>query len=110
MNKLMMKPFKHMIKVGRKQYEYVVHAKNKKEVFFECAAAGISQNFLAEDIPALLVDLPELIQMELDYKKENTQIIRFRLTKDEKKKIQQNARQHGYDTMSAYIRDLALKA
>ncbi len=108
--KLKMKPFKHSITLGRRKYDYFIKPVNKKVVFFECQGAEISQEFLVEDIPALLVDLPELIQMEIDYKKETSQMIRFRLTKEEKKKIQKNAIKNGYNSMSAFIRDLALRA
>lgn len=109
--KFIMKPFKHSITVGNKKYDYLIKPINKKVVFFECKGAGISQEFLVEDIPALLIDLPELIIAELKFQKEirkQGEIIRFRVSQRDKAKIQQKAIKHGYPTISEYIRALAL--
>ena len=38
-----------------------VDEKKKDAVFVECKDASIAQNFLTEDIPALLIDIPKLI-------------------------------------------------
>jgi hypothetical protein len=79
-------------------------------VCFECPGAGISQTFLAQDIPGLLIDLPEIIQTAKEFDSEYGQIIRFRLTKEQKRQIQKNAIKKGYSSVSAFIRDLALAA
>lgn len=105
-----MKKTEHILKVGRKSYPYTITPVNKKEVHFECKEAGISQEFLAEDIPALLIDLPELIEMDKEFEHEYRHVLRFRLNSKEKKKIQQNAKKHGYKNISAFLRDLALNA
>ena len=105
-----MKPFEHFLKMGRKSYKYSITPINRKEVYFECEAAGIAQEFLAQDIPNLLMELPDLILSEIEFNKTYNQMIRFRITSDEKRQIQKNAIKNGYNNISAFIRDLALKA
>lgn len=48
---------------GQKSYECAITQNNKNEdfVFIECEEAGISQNFLIEDVGALLLDMSNLI-------------------------------------------------
>lgn len=108
--KTTMGPFEHSVKVGNKRYVYTITPINKREVHFECPGAEISQRFLASGIPALLIDLPELIQMAKEFDSEYAQIIRFRLTTEQKNQIQKNAIKNGYNNVSAFIRDLALAA
>ena len=104
--------FKHSISVNNKRYPYFLSPPYKDEgedvVFFECEAANITQSFLVEDIPALLIDLPELILEEKDYQQKQKDIIRFRVTIDEKKKIEKKAAKQGYPSVSAFLRDVAL--
>ena len=102
--------FKHTITVNNKRYKYVITPINKKWVFFECPTGGISQRFLAEDIMALLIDLPELILSEIDYKRKQEEVIRFRISSEQKNTIEKNAIKNGYNNVSAFIRDLALAA
>lgn len=108
-----MKPFKHTITVNNKQYVYTIKPIDKKVVFFKCHAARISQEFLVEDIPALIIDLPELILAEFRYQekiKKQNEIIRFRVSPRDKAIIQQKAIKNGYTTISEYMRALALGA
>lgn len=104
-----MQPFEYSVKVGNKRYEYTITAINKKEVFFECKAANISQRFAVQDIVPLLIDLPEIIETIRDFSNEYTSMVRLRVSGEEKKKIQQNARKNGYKTVSAFVRAIALK-
>ena len=96
------------ISVGGKKYPYNLTKNKDGSVRFVCEAANINQDFLAEDIANLLVDLPELIILEKDYKKENSVTIQFRVSPSDKKKIEKKAVQSGYPTVSAYARDLVL--
>lgn len=96
------------IKVGNQKYEYSIRFINKKVVFFECKAAHMAQQFLAEDIAALLIDLPELILGEQEYEKQHPEVMRFRLSSAQKKEIKRRAAQEGYDSVSRFLRDLAL--
>ncbi len=99
----------HSITVNNKAYPYTIKKLNSKASFFECKAANIAQEFLNEDIVPLLTDLPELILSEKNYRAENKEVIRFRLTAEEKSQIEKNAIQSGYSTVSAFLRSLALK-
>ena len=105
---------KHSITVGNTKYNYFISFHEDEDgydtVFFECKAAKIAQPFLREDIPALLIDLPELILEEKEYQKKQKDIIRFRVSVDEKKKIERKAVKKGYASVSSFLRDLALKA
>lgn len=103
-----MKSVKNTITVHNKKYEYVLRPSGKKATFVECAAANISQEFLNEDIPALLVDLPGLILAEKKYQSENDQVIRFRISSDDKKRIEIKAHEGGFRTVSGFLRHLAL--
>lgn len=51
-----------------KKYEYALKSTKEKGVFrFVCKGANIDQDFLTEDIPALILDLPALILAERVY-------------------------------------------
>ena len=83
-------------------------AVGKDSTFVECEAANIAQEFLNEDIPALLIDLPNLIMSEKEYGKQQSEIIRFRVSHEAKKNIEKRAVQKGYTSISSYLRDLSL--
>jgi len=104
-----MEPFHHTITYNNKRYNYAIKPLNKKMVHFKCDAAGVDQEFLAEDIPALLIDLPHLIASEKLYQESEKSVIRFRISKEDKKEIEKRAAKAGYRTISAFLRDLALK-
>lgn len=103
-----MRPFKHSVTINNKKYEYIIKPIDKKIVFFECPGARISQRFLAEDIPALLVDLPDMILSEIEWQKKQNNVIRFRVSAEEKKDIQKKAAKAGFSTISSFLRSLAL--
>ncbi|MBI2634618.1 hypothetical protein HYW82_03055 [Candidatus Peregrinibacteria bacterium] len=94
------------ITVNNKQYLYTLKPKRGGVTYFTCKAAAIAQDFLSEDIPALLVDLPELILEEKEYRKNN--VIRFRVTEEDKRKIEKKAVQKGFNSVSSYVRSIAL--
>ncbi|MBI5411873.1 hypothetical protein HZA43_01715 [Candidatus Peregrinibacteria bacterium] len=98
----------HFIMVGKKKYEYSIESLSKKIVFFECDAANIGQQFLTEDIPALLIDLPELIIGRKEYEKKQNQVLRFRCSAKERREIEKRAIQKRFPNISAFIRALAL--
>lgn len=99
----------HTITVNNKKYEYAITPSDDEECYyFVCKGAGIAQDFLKEDIPALLVDLPELITSEIEYKNKQDDVIRFRVNSDEKKTICKRAVRAGYSSVSGYLRALAL--
>lgn len=99
----------HYITLNNKKYFYSLKKVNKNTSHFECEAANISQAFPNEDIPELLIDLPNLILSEKEYLEKQDEVIRFRVTLEDKKLIEQKATQKGYRTVSDYLREVALK-
>ncbi len=95
--------------MNNKKYFYSLKKINKKTSHFECEAANISQPFPNEDIPDLLIDLPNLILSEKEYLDKQDEVIRFRVTGEDKKLIEKKASQKGFSTVSDYLRELALK-
>lgn len=102
----------HSIHVHNKKYEYTLEKSGKKTMHMVCKDAGINQDFLTEDIPALLIDLPHLIISEKEYQKsrEQNEIIRFRINAEDKKKIELKAIKKGFLNVSEFLRSLALSA
>ncbi len=98
-----------IITVQNKKFEYTIKpAKEKGVIRFVCKAAKIDQDFLAEDIAALIIDLPELIVSERIYGVSQSQVVRFRVSKEDKKKIEKRAVSKGFDSVSDYLRSVAL--
>ena len=98
----------HSITLNNKKYSYALKKVGDKLTFVECEAANISQEFPNEDIPSLLNDLPKLILAEKKYWKQQEGIIRFRISSEDKKRIEKKALQKGYPSVSSFLRDLAL--
>lgn len=101
-----MKTITSSINVQNKKYSYTLE-KKKGGIYVTCAEANISQLFEAEDVPALIFDLPNLIIAEKEYA-DKAEVIRFRVDKDTKKRIEHIAAQKGFTSVSAYLRNLAL--
>lgn len=93
---------------GNKKYSYSLRKINDNETYFFCQAANISQPFLNEDIPELIQYLPDYIA-EAKERENREEIIRFRISSEDKKKIEKKALKQGYTSISGYLRDLALK-
>lgn len=96
------------IYVGNKKYGCTLKRLNAMETHVTCLAARIDQGFLNEDIPELLHYLPDYI-IDAKERKNSESVVRFRITADDKKKIEKKALKNGYNSISAYMRDLALK-
>lgn len=101
--------FKFYTSLNNKKYPYTLRPHSEQTTWVECEAAGISQDFLHEDIPALLMDLPYLIESEKEYKKNQENVIRFRISNEDKRVIKKKAAKLGYKSISSYLRDLALR-
>jgi hypothetical protein len=97
------------ITIQNKKYPYSLEEKKKDTVFVVCEAANIAQDFLKEDIGDLLIDLPNLIIAEKEYDKNQSNVVRFRISSEDKHKIEKRAIEEGYDSVSEYMRDLALR-
>jgi len=106
--KTIMDSYKHSVTVNNKRCTYTITPIDRNMIHFECKEARISQEFLAEDIPNLLFDLPEIIVSVTEYHKKQNETIRFRVSAQDKKNIQKKAIKAGFSTISAFLRDLAL--
>ncbi len=94
---------KHKITVAKKTYEYEIIPKKNGVSHFICRAAGINQEFLNEDIPELLNNLPELIKNE-QAQKQQSDVLTIRIPKELKISLQKEARKLGYKSLSHFIR------
>jgi len=99
---------KHFITVNNKKYFYTIKSAGKNSTFIECRAANIAQEFLNEDIPALLIDIPSLIMAEKKYNLQQSEVVRFRVSGADKKHIENMAVKKGYSSVSSYLKDLSL--
>lgn len=93
---------------NNKKYRYSLQEKKKGIIFVECKDANITQDFLAEDVAGLLIDLPNLIITEKEYNKKQSEVVRFRISPKDKNKIEKKAVKEGYGSLSDYMRHLAL--
>ncbi|MFA5793211.1 MAG: hypothetical protein WC897_05090 [Candidatus Gracilibacteria bacterium] len=101
---------KYSITVNNRKYEYSLKPIGKLQTRVVCSEANIDQNFLNQDVPALLFDLPNLILAEKEYKDKQEEVIRFRVSTADKKEIEKKAIKKGYKTVSTFLRELALSA
>ncbi len=98
----------HFLTVNNKKYAYELIPTSKETVQVICEAANINQEFLNEDIPELLNDLPNLILAEKEYKNTQSEVIRFRVSPEDKKLIEKKAVKEGYSSVSSFLRNLSL--
>jgi hypothetical protein len=104
------KKTKHAVLVNHKNYSYSLTPINRKITLVKCEDANIDQEFLNEDIATFLIDLPELILAEKKYRSEQTEVIRFRVSPEDKRTIEQKALKQGFSNVSTFLRRLALEA
>lgn len=105
---MIMKSFKHTVTINNRKHSYTIQPIDKGTVHFECPSAWMSQKFLIEDLPEVLLNLPETILDVIELEKKQKDVIRFRVSAEEKKKIHKKAIKAGYSTVSAFLRNLAL--
>ncbi len=103
-----MKELLSTITIQNKKYSYSITQKKNEVVRVVCKAAKIDQDFLAADVPSLLIDLPNLILAEKEHNAKQNETVRFRVSSDDKSKIEQKAVKAGFDSVSDYLRYLAL--
>jgi uncharacterized protein (DUF1778 family) len=103
-------PTKHSVTINNKKHTYALRPASKETTRVICEAANIDQEFLNEDVPELLNDLANLILAEKDYSKTQSEVIRFRVTVNDKKLIEKNAAKKGYDSVSSYLKAVSLGA
>ncbi len=99
---------KASITIKNKIYPYTLEKTKSGTVHFIAKDARIDQEFLAEDLSLVILDLPNLIIAEQEYGKRQSDVIRFRVSDADKARIEKRAIEKGYDSVSKYVRDLAL--
>ena len=103
-----MKKVTSTITVNNKKYNYSLEKKSRDTIFVECKEANIAQEFLAEDVAELLIDLPNLIVAGKEHSKKQTEVVRFRISSTDKSKIEKKEVKEGFGSVSDYMRYLAL--
>lgn len=104
-----MKTTEGTVFVGNKKHSYTLTQRKNGMIYLDCKAACIGQEFEPEDLGALILDLPNLIEAEQTYQEKQSCTIRFRTTAEQRKKIESNAKASG-KSVSKFVRDLALEA
>jgi hypothetical protein len=99
---------KATITVKNKMYPYTLEKTTSGTVRLVSKDARIDQEFLSEDVSEIILDLPNLIIAEQEYERKQSDVIRFRVSGVDKARIEKKAMEKGYDSVSGYIRDLAL--
>ncbi len=99
---------KASITIKNKVYPYSLEKTASGTIHFVAKDACIDQEFLAEDLSEIILDLPNLILAEEEYERKQSDVIRFRVSGKDKERIEKKAVENGYDSVSKYIRDLAL--
>lgn len=70
--------------------------------------AANAKDFLANYIAALIIDLPNLIMAEKEYQEKQSNVVRFRVSTEDKARIEEKAVQASFKSVSDYLRHLAL--
>lgn len=100
---------KASVTIKNKVYPYTLERTKTGTIWCVSKDARIDQEFLSEDLSELILDLPNLITAEQAYEKKQSDVIRFRVSGVEKARIEKKAIEKGYDSISGYLRDLALE-
>lgn len=99
---------KASITIKNKVYPYTLEKTESGTIHFVAKDARIDQEFLPEDLAEVILDLPNLIMAEQEYERKQSDVIRFRVSGADKARIEKRAIEKGYDSISGYVRDLAL--
>ena len=100
---------KHYIIIGNRRYGYTIRPARKVTTII-CRDANIDQRVPNDEIPHMLAQLPRIIEAQLRSLQTvaQNQVLRFRVSESEKAQIEENAVAAGYESVSAYLRDIAL--
>ena len=99
---------KNYIEVDNKKYSYFIEPLDNEVSKIICKFAKIEQEFLNEDLVWLLKDLLNLIKAEKEHKEKKENFVRFRVSRKEKLLLQEKAKNSGFKTLSAFIKDKIL--
>lgn len=96
------------LRVQNKSHGFTISENSDGTVHVICPSADINQDYLETDIAKLILDLPHLIESERKYQESKGQVIRFRVTEEERRKIFEHAENAGKANVSEYIRSTVL--
>ncbi len=99
---------KASITLKNKIYPYTLEKTSAGTIHIVSKDACLDQEFLSEDVSEIILDLPMLILAEQEYIRKQSDVIRFRVSGTDRARIEKKAIKKGYDSVSGYVRDLAL--
>lgn len=99
---------KHYIIIGNRRHGYTL-SPARKLTLLVCKSADIAERFPNDEIPKILAQLPRIIGERRQLQEAQSEVMRFRVSRAEREAIEQRALASGYDTISAYLRDVALQ-
>lgn len=77
------------------------HKLDENEIYIYCPAAGLSQSYDSSDLIYLLDDVSDMIQEYQSTHK--SEVFSFRLKPQQRIKLEKNAYQQGYSSVSEYV-------
>ncbi len=96
------------VTIKQKVYHYTLEKTQAGAIRMISKDAKIDQEFLTEDVSELILDIPSLIIAEQKYVQTSSDVIRFHVTTQDRKKIEKRAVAKGYTSISSYVRAVAL--
>lgn len=97
----------HYILVGNKRYEYTLQPQ-KQHTTIICDAAGIRNQFKNEEVPQILAELAKVIIQAKQESDAQSEVVRFRVSANEKQLMERRALALGFENLSTYLRAAAL--
>ncbi len=100
---------KHFLVIGKKKYDYELQPA-RKFTLLVVKDLGIQERVPNEELPNILLRLHEIIMQakEDDEAQKQSEVMRFRVSSLEKQEIERLAYENGFESVSAYIRAVAL--
>jgi len=98
----------YSLTLNNKKHTYKLTKVDDSTTKVECPSAWISQVFDNEDLPELLLHLPDyILEKEAESKNDKPTVIRIRVLTSEKNAIKRLAVKNGYRNMSSYLKEKA---
>ncbi len=98
---------KHVIVIGKKKYDYELQP-TRRFTLLVVRELGIEEKIPNEELPKILLKLPDLILSAREESNKQSEVMRFRVSPEEKSEIERLAYENGFESVSAYIRAVAL--
>ena len=94
----------HTITLNGKQIGYSLTTNDDGTTRLICRPARLDQNFANEDIAETIQLLPDYIKAARKFKAKHETVIRFRVSFEEKSKIESKAKKSGFADVSKFLR------